>query len=108
MDTKYLFMRPIIWLIHREVPYVNVEIVQNFYNAYFTPKLFFVEKDFDSWYPQIHVPCNYLQSFYVAAIIDKCDTTKDDPLATFRNGTPKKYEIIFYRQDGRWNSFFTL
>ena len=48
LDTKHLFMLPINWLNHRGVPYFNVEIVQNFYNACHTPKSFFVEKDFDS------------------------------------------------------------
>ena len=50
---------------------VNVEIVQNFYNAYSTPKSFFVEKYFDSWDPKIHGPRNYLQGFYVAAHINR-------------------------------------
>ena len=62
---------------------------KNFYNAYSTPKSFFVEKDFDSWYPKIHGPRNYLQSFYVAAIVDKCGTAKHYPLAMFRNGILK-------------------
>ena len=86
MDTKYLFMRPITWLIHREVPDVNVEIVQNFYNAYSTPKSFFVERDFDGWDPKIHGPHNYLQSFCVADIIDKCGNANNYTLAMFRNG----------------------
>ena len=63
LDTEYLFMLPINWLNNREVPDVNVDIVQNFYNAYCTPKYFFIEKDFDSWDPKIHGPRNYIQSF---------------------------------------------
>ena len=79
-------MLPIICLNHREVPDVSVDVVQNFYNIYFTPKYsFFVEKDFKSWDPKMHSPRNYLQSFYVAAIIDKIGTTKHYPLAMFRN-----------------------
>ena len=76
-------MIPIKWLNHRKVLDVNVEIVQNFYNAYCTPTLFFVEKYFDGWDTKIHDPCNYLHSFYVAALIDKCWTTKYYPLAMF-------------------------
>ena len=63
-----------------------MDIVQNFYNAYSTPKSFFVEKDFDSWDPKIRGPCNYLLSFYVAALIDICSTTKHYSLAMFQNG----------------------
>ena len=46
---------------------------------------FLIEKYFDSSDPEIHSPRNYLQSFYVAAIIDKCKKTKHYPLALFRN-----------------------
>ena len=45
--------------------------------------LFCAEKYFDSWYPKIYCPRNYLQSFYVAALIDECGTTKNYPLAMF-------------------------
>ena len=76
-------MLPINWLNHRKFPDVNVEIVQNFYNAYCTPKSFFVEKDFDIWDPKIHSPRNYLQGFYVDALIDKFGITKHYPLAMF-------------------------
>ena len=51
---------------------------------------FFVEEYFDSWYPKIHGPCNYLQSYFVADLIDKCVTTKNYPFEMFCNGTPKK------------------
>ena len=60
-------MLHINWLNYHEVPDVDVWIAQNFYNAYCTPKSLFVEKHFDSWDPKIHVPRNYLWSFYVAA-----------------------------------------
>ena len=42
--TENLFMLPIIWFNHREVPHVNVEILQNFYNSYHTPKYFCLER----------------------------------------------------------------
>ena len=47
---------------------------------------FFIEKDFEGWDPKIHGPRNYLQSFYVAALIDECRTNKHYKLAMFRNG----------------------
>ena len=76
-------MLTINWLNHRKIPDVKVEILQNFYNANHTPKSFFVEKYFDSWDPKIDGPCNYLQSFYVAARIDKCGTMKYYLLAMY-------------------------
>ena len=52
--------------------------------------IYFVEKDFESWDPKIHGPCNYLQNSYVDAPINKCKTNKHYPLAMFRNGISKK------------------
>ena len=49
------------------------------------PKSFVVEKGFDSWDTKIHGPRNYLNIFYVVAIIDKFGTTKHYPHAMFRN-----------------------
>ena len=69
LDTEHLFMLTINWLKHRKVLDVNVDILENLHNAYRMPKSFFVEKYFEGWYPKIHGPCNYLQSFYVAALI---------------------------------------
>ena len=54
------------------------------------PKSFFAEKDFDIWDSKIHSPRNYLQSFYVAALVGKCGTMNHYPLAMFRNGISKK------------------
>ena len=76
-------MIPIDWLNNCEVTYVNVEIVQNFYNAYPMPKPFLAEKYFDSWDPKIQGPSNYIQSFYVTTLIDKCGTYKNYPLTMF-------------------------
>ena len=90
-------MLPINWLNHREVPDVNVDIMQNFYNAYSTPKSFFVDKYFDSWYSNIHGLRNYLHSFYVGSFIDKYGTTQHYPLAMFQNGISKKDKIVCYR-----------
>ena len=55
-----------------------------------------VEKDFDIWDPKIHGPRNYLQSFYVAALIEECGTEKHYPLANFQNGIPKNM-ILSYK-----------
>ena len=66
-----------------------METVKKNYNAYCTPKSFFVHKYLDIWDLKIHGPCNYLQSFNVADFIDKFKTTKHYPLVMFRNGISK-------------------
>ena len=78
-------MLPKTWLEYLQYEEVDVEISENLYHANCTPNLVFVEKHFDSWDPQIHDPRNYLQSFNVAALIDKCGTNKHYLLAMFRN-----------------------
>ena len=64
-------------------------ITQSLYNAYCTPKSFFVDKYFESWDPKFHGPCNYIQSFYVAAFIEEFVTKKHYLLEMFRNSIPK-------------------
>ena len=44
LDNEHLFTILINWLNHREVPDMNVEIAQNLYNAYCTPKSFLLRK----------------------------------------------------------------
>ena len=58
------------------------------------PKSFFVEKDFESEDPKIHGPLNYLQSFYVADLIDECGTNKHYPLSMFINGIKKRQDRL--------------
>ena len=41
-------------------------------NACCTPMQFFVKENLGGWHPKTHGPCNYLQSFYLAALIHKC------------------------------------
>ena len=82
-------MLPKTWIEYQQYADLHVDITQNFYNAYSTQKYIFVEKDFDIWYPKIHGPRDYLQSFYVAALIDECGTNNHYPLAMFQNGIPK-------------------
>ena len=44
LDAEHLFMIPINWLNYHKFPGVHVEIAQNLYNTYFTPKLFLLRK----------------------------------------------------------------
>ena len=90
LDTQHLFMINKTWLEYLQYKEVEVDITENLYNANCTPKSFFVEKYFESWDPKIHGPRNYLQSFYVAPLIEKYGTNKHYPLAMFRNGIRKK------------------
>ena len=39
----------------------------------------------DNWHPKTHGPHNYLQSFYLAALIHKCRKIKQYPYAEIRN-----------------------
>ena len=57
-----------------------------FLNASCTPMQFFVKKNLVSWYPKTHGPRNYLQSFYLAALIHKYEK-KQYPYAEIRNFT---------------------
>ena len=79
-------MLPKTWLEYQQSEDVHVAITQYLYNTCCTPKYFFAEKDLESWDPKIHGPCNYLQSFFVAAPFRECGTKNHYPLAIFRNG----------------------
>ena len=59
---------------------------ENLQNAYCTPLEFFVEENFDIWHPKIHVPCNNLHRFYLAALIQKFGIKTHYPYADIRNG----------------------
>ena len=69
-DTEHLFMLTKTWLEYQQYENVHVAITQNLYNAYCTPKYFYVEKYFESSDTKIHGPRNYHQSFYVAALVE--------------------------------------
>ena len=48
------------------------KFMKKFQNASCTPIKCFVEENLVSWHPKTHGPRNYLQSFYLAALIQKC------------------------------------
>ena len=89
LDAEHLLMIPKTWLEYQQYSDVHVEITQNFYNAYCTQKYFFVEKDFESWYPKIHGPRNYLQSFQVASLTEVYGNEKQYPFEMFLNSISK-------------------
>ena len=46
---------------------------------------FFVEENVRNWHPRTHGSRNYLQSFYLAALIHKCRKKNQYPYAEIRN-----------------------
>ena len=83
MDTDHLFVLIINGLNHRKVPDANLGILETFLRRLPYAKIFYVEKEFESWDPKILGPCNYLQSFYVADIIDKRGITNHYALVMY-------------------------
>ena len=71
LDNEHLLMITKTWLKYIQYEEVDAEITENLYNANCMPRYFFVDKDFESWDPKTHGPRNYLQGFYVAALIDE-------------------------------------
>ena len=69
-EHLYIFSSQWIDLFKYEI--IGDEIYENLQNAYCTPLEFFVEESFDIWHPKIHGPRNYLQSFYLDALIQRC------------------------------------
>ena len=69
-------------------------MTQNFYNAHCTQISFFVDKYFESLDPKIHGSCSYLQSFFVAALIEDCGTKKHYPLTMFLIGI-SSWSIVY-------------
>ena len=63
---------PSRWIFLLKYDIIGDAICEHFQNASCTPMQFFVEENLESWHPKTHGPCNYLQSFYLAALIHKC------------------------------------
>ena len=86
-DTNYehLYLLPSKWIDLLKYQNIGDEISENLQNACCMPLVFFVEENFDNWHPKIHGPRNYLQSFYLATLIQKCGGKKHYPFAEFRN-----------------------
>ena len=71
-NYEHLYILPSKWIDLLKYEITGDEIYDNLQNAYCTPYEFFVEENFDIWHPKIHGPRNYLQSFYLAALIQNC------------------------------------
>ena len=65
---------------------INVDAInENFQNSRCTLIKFLVEENLVSWHPKTHVPRNCLQSFYLAALINKFRKQEQYPYAEFLN-----------------------
>ena len=88
---------PSQWIDLLKYEFIGDKIYENLQNAYCTPLECFVEENFDIWHSKIHGPFHYLQSFYLAALIQKCRETHY-PYAQFRNGISRKRTISSYNE----------
>ena len=70
-NIEHLYILPSRWISLLKYDIIGDAIHENFQNASCTPIKFFVEENLGSWHPKTHGPCNYLQSFYLAALIHK-------------------------------------
>ena len=71
-NIEQLYILPSRWLFLLKFDKVGDTIYEHFQNYRCTPMQFFVEENLVSWQPKTHGPRNYLQSFYLAALIHKC------------------------------------
>ena len=99
LDTENLFMILINWLIHHEVPNVNVEISQNFYNASCTPKYFLLRKISIVGILKSTVFVIIFRLFMWPLSLMNGGARSIIHLQCFEMAS-KKYEIILYRHDG--------
>ena len=71
-NIEQLYILPSIWMDLLEYDIIGDKIRANFQNACCKSIEFFVEENLGNWHPRTHGPRNYLQSFYLAALIHKC------------------------------------
>ena len=71
-NIEHLYILPSRWLYLPQFEYFSDKIYETFQNASSTPIKFFAEENFDSWHSKTHGSRNYLQDFYLAALIQKC------------------------------------
>ena len=64
-------MLPSRWMDLLEYDIIGDKICANFQNACCTPIEFFVEENVGNWHPRTHGHRNYLQIFYLSALIHK-------------------------------------
>ena len=71
-NIEHLYIFTSRWISLLKYDIIGDAICENFQNASCTPIESFVEENLGNWHPKTHGPRNYLQSFYLAALINKC------------------------------------
>ena len=71
-NIEQLYILPSRWLFLHKYEKIGDAIHEKLQNASCSPIQFFVEENLVSWHPKTHGPRNYIQSFYLAALIHKC------------------------------------
>ena len=71
-NIEHLYIFTSRWLYLPKFDNFGDAIHEKFQNTSCTPMQFFVEENLVSWNTKTHGPRNYLQSFYLAALIHKC------------------------------------
>ena len=72
IKIEHLYILPSKWIDLLKYESISDKIYENLQNSSCTPINYFVEENFNSWHPKTHGPRNYLQSFYLAALVQKC------------------------------------
>ena len=93
-------MLPSRWMDLLEYDIIGDKIREMFQNACCTPIEFFVEENLGNWHPRTHGLRNYLQSFYLAALIRKGRKQKN-PYAEHRNFTGNRRTRSFQKENDK-------
>ena len=72
------------WLSLLKYDKIGDAILEKFQNARCTPIKCFFEENLGHWHPKTHSPCNYLQRFYLAALIHKCGGGNNIHMLSFK------------------------
>ena len=96
-NIEQCYMLPSRWISLLEYDIIGDAIRENLQNSCCTPIEFFVEENIGNWHPKTHGPRNYLQSFYLDALIHKCRGGKQYPYAEIRNLTGNRMTRSFQK-----------
>ena len=96
---EHCYMLPSRWIDLLEYDIIGDKFCANFQNACCTPIEFFDGENLGNWHPRTHGPRNYLQSFYLAALIHKCKKEKQYPYAEIRNFIGNKRTRSFQKEN---------
>ena len=103
-NIEHLYTLPSRRLLLLQIEEFSDAVYEKFQNTSCTPIQFFVEENLDSWHPKTHGSRNYLQIFYLAALIHKC--RNKNLLAEYRNfSTCRRTRSSHKESDNNGTSF---